>query len=98
MNINFFLFSGVVPIVIIFITLWFYRPFTLKQVAKAFAVSVIPLFGYLLLVVFLEDFESLNLGWSTYTLVFFLIPYVIIVLILNVVAWVTRKGSRDNLM
>jgi len=90
----FYLFSAVLPIGIMVALLWFYRPLNFQRVTKALSVSLIPLVMYIVLVSFLESIELLNLGWATYTLFFFFIPYLFAVLILNGVAWSKRRKAQ----
>jgi hypothetical protein len=94
LTMNFYLFSGVIPSAIILASLYFYKPLDFKKATKALTVSLVPLVMYIVLVSFLESIDSLNLGWATYTLVFFFIPYLILVLILNGVAWNKRRRAK----
>lgn len=78
----FYLYSVVLPILIIIIILWFYRPLKMKNVFKALVVSIIPLCIYTLFIYFLEMENYLDTGWSFYSLTFFLIPYGVISIIM----------------
>lgn len=83
---NFYLYSAILPLIIIAVVLWFYRPLKIKNISKALLISLIPLSIYMLLIYFLEMENYLNTGWSFYSLMFFAIPYVLISIILMVIA------------
>ncbi|CAG4992210.1 hypothetical protein DYBT9275_00915 [Dyadobacter sp. CECT 9275] len=83
---GYWIFSTVIPIAIIAGLLTIKRPSTIRQVSKALNATVLPLATYILLVYFLEIDRYINSGWALYTLIFFSIPYLVLVIILYVIA------------
>lgn len=88
---TFYLYSAVLPIAIIAALLWFYRPLNFQRVTKALTITIIPLVLYTSLIYFLETGNYIDSGWAYWTLVFFFIPYLVVILILNGVAWNKRR-------
>jgi len=82
---KFYLYSVILPIIIIAIVFWFYRPLKIENVSKALITAIIPLSIYILLIYFLEMEDYINSSWSLYSLLMFFIPYIIITIILKVV-------------
>jgi len=90
----FYIYSGVIPIAIIILVLWFNRPLSFQRITRAATISILPLLIYTLLIYYVEGEDIIDVGWVSYTLTFFFIPYLIGVLILNGVAWRKRKKAK----
>ncbi len=50
----FYIFSGLIPILIILIILWLNRPLSFRKTTKSLTTSLIPILVYILFVAFLE--------------------------------------------
>ena len=90
---SFYIYSGVIPIAIIAVILWLQRPLNFQRTIKALTITIVPLVVYMSLVYFLQMGDYIDVGWVLYTLTFFFIPYLAIVLILNLVAWNKRRKA-----
>lgn len=90
---SFYIYSGVIPIAIIAVILWFHKPLDFQNIVKGFTKSLHPLITYMLLVYFLETENHIDSGWAFVTISMFYIPYLAIVLILNLVAWNKRRKA-----
>jgi hypothetical protein len=91
---SFYIYSAVLPIVIIAALLWFHRPLNFQRVIKALTIAIVPLVIYISLVYFLQMGDYIDAGWVYWTLVFFFIPYLVAMLILNGVAWSKRRKGQ----
>ena len=92
----FWSYSVIIPVVIIFISIFLYRPFSLNRVARGLLVSLIPLVIYILVIYFLEMEEYIDSGWSFFSLSMFFIPYLLAVLIVNFLARVRRNKMNQQ--
>lgn len=90
----FYLYSGVIPIAIIILVLWFNRPLSFQRVVTALTKTLIYLFIYILLVYYLDSEHWIDSSWAIPTLFFFFAPYLVVVLILNGVAWSKRRKAK----
>ena len=80
------LFSVILPLVAIALFLYQKRPLNFANLTKTLTNSAIFLFIYILLLYFLQRENYLESDfWSIYTLIFFFIPYIILVLVLNII-------------
>lgn len=91
---GFWIYSTVIPIVIIAAVVLFYRPLNFQRTTKALTITLMPLITYALLIYFLEEENYIDSSWAYWTLVFFFIPYLIVVLILNGIAWNKRGKAK----
>jgi heme/copper-type cytochrome/quinol oxidase subunit 4 len=82
---EFYLYSIVLPIIIIAIVFWFHRPLKINNISKALIRSFIPLSVYILLVYFLEMENYIDSSWAFYSLIIFFIVYIIISIVLKIV-------------
>ena len=89
----FYIYSAVLPITIIAALLWFQRPLNFQRIIKALTITIFPLVIYIWLVYFLQMGDYIDAGWAYWTLIFFFVPYLAIVLILNLVAWNKRRKA-----
>lgn len=89
----FWIYSTIIPIAILLITILFYPPFSFNRIVKALSIALIPLIIYALLIYFLEMEMYIDSGWAFYSLLFFIIPYSVAVLILNIIVWANRKKT-----
>ena len=87
------IFSTVIPILIILIALFVYRPLNFQRIVKALTKTLMPLFTYSLLMYYLETEDYINTSWVTYTVFMLFIPYLVVVLVLNGVVWTRRKKA-----
>ena len=90
---EFYIYSAVLPIILIAIVFWFYRPLDFQRIAKATTVTVFPLAAYISLVYFLQMENYIDAGWVYWTLMFFFIPYLALILVLNIMAWSKRRKA-----
>jgi hypothetical protein len=90
----FWIYSFIIPIVLLVLILILYRPLTFLRLTKALSVATIPLVMYTLLIYFLESEEYINSGWSFYSLFIFLFPYFAVIILLNIIA--KKKYKRQN--
>jgi len=88
----FWIYSLVIPIIILTIMLFVYKPLTFASITKAGTVAIVPLVIYMLLIYFLETEQYINSGWSFYTLFIYLFPYIGLILVLNLM--VKRKKRK----
>jgi hypothetical protein len=88
---EYWIYSAIIPIGIIALTVLIYRPVSIQNIAKAFGLSLIPLVTYALLIYSLEIVGKVNSGWIFYTLMFFFTPYLVMVMVLNLVAFRKKK-------
>ena len=91
---GFWMYSTVIPVAIIIVAMLFYRPLNFQKITKALGISLIPLITYTLLVYFLEMENYIDSSWAFQTLIFFFIPYLAVVLILNGIAWNKRRKAK----
>ncbi len=91
---SFWIYSAIVPIGIILVTLLFFRPLNFQRVVAALTKTLIYLVTYTLLVYYLEGEHWIDSSWAVPTLFFFFIPYLVVVLILNGIAWNKRKKAH----
>lgn len=77
----FYLLSGIVPLLFIGIMLWFNKPLSKEVVVRTLMRTLLPLFTYILLMYYLESENFVNEAWIAYTVFFFFVPYLVIVLI-----------------
>lgn len=82
---EFYLYSIVLPIIIIAIVFWFHRPLKINNISKALIRGFIPLSVYILLVYFLEMENYIDSSWAFYSLIIFFIVYIIISIVLKIV-------------
>jgi len=80
----FYLFSTIIPLTIIAIYLWRFKPKVLQGLWE----SIPPLLGYILTVYLLEKEQILSLGWVFYTITLFGLAYFIIVIAAKCIQWV----------
>ena len=88
---DFWTYSAIIPIGIILISIFVYRPLNFQRITKGLTISLIPLVTYTLLVYFLEMENYIDSSWAFFSLIFFFVPYVVTVLILNVVLWNRKR-------
>lgn len=87
----YWIYSAVFPTAITVFCLALYRPLTFANITKSLTVSLIPLLIYSLMIYFLETEDWINSGWAFYTLFMFYLPYLLVVLILNLVKFRRSK-------
>jgi hypothetical protein len=87
----FWIYTAIIPIIIIFFSILFYRPLNFNRVSKGLLISLIPLGFYIFLVYFLEMEGYIDSGWLFYSLSFFFLPYLVVVLFLNVLVRIRKK-------
>jgi hypothetical protein len=91
---TYWIYTTIIPFVIIFLSILFYRPLTLNRISKGLLISLVPLIFYITLVYFLEIEEYVDSGWLFYTLLFFFLPYLVLVFFLNILTWIRRKKGK----
>lgn len=84
----------VVPFAIIFFYIIRQKSFQYVKIVRALTYAIHPLFTYMLLTYFLEMENYMKTEEVVDTLFFFFIPYVIIILIMNIVIWIREKKSK----
>lgn len=89
----FYIYSGVIPIFIITAFLFFNKPLNFKNIIKGITKTIHPLITYILLVYFLGREDYIDDGWSFVSLTMFFIPYLVIVLIINLIVWNKRRKA-----
>lgn len=88
----FVLYTIIIPVCIIFICIGLQkRPINRVKILKALTVTISPLFSYLLLTYYLEMEDYIQVGWVTYTLFVFFVPYVIIIVLINILCKIKNK-------
>lgn len=87
------IFSTILPLMIVGIALWLQRPLDFQRIVKGLTKTLFPIFTYCLLMYYLESEDKINTSWVTYTVGMFYIPYLAIVLIMNFVAWSKRRKA-----
>lgn len=90
----FYIYSGVIPIAIIILVFWFNRPLSFQRITRAATISILPLLIYTLLLYYLDSEHWIDSSWAVPTLFFFFVPYLVVVLILNGVAWSKRRKVK----
>lgn len=88
----FILYTLIIPVCIILICIGLQkRPINRVKILKALTVAISPLFSYLLLTYYLEMEDYVQVGWVTYTLFVFFVPYVIIIVLINILCKIKNK-------
>lgn len=90
---EYWIYSTIIPIVIIAILSVAYRPLNISSISKILRISAILFPIYMLVIYFLEMENYINSGWAFYTLMFFFVPYLLIAIVVNVVTWKREKKS-----
>lgn len=75
---KFYFYSTVIPLAITLIALFSYRPLNYYNITKSLTINLIPLLIYMAIIYFLEMKEYIDVGWVFYTLLFFLIFYILL--------------------
>lgn len=87
---QFYLFSTVIPLIIVAIYLWRFRP----NVLQALWETLPPLLGYILIIYVLEKEDVFDLVWVLYTLILFGFVYFVIVIAIRLITWVRKGGEK----
>lgn len=90
----FYLYTIAFPFAIIFFYVIRQKSFQYVKIVRALTHAIHPLFTYMLLTYFLEMENYMKTAEVFYTLFFFFIPYVIIILIMNIVIWIQKKKRK----
>ena len=83
----YYIYSLAIPLAIIFISLLMFKSLSSFKVTKALTIALILLIIYALLIYLLEMENYVDTEWTFYTLLMLLIPFIILVSILNLIAW-----------
>lgn len=89
----FYIYTILVPIIIGLIFYYIVKPNKTKKYLNFFITLIVILFVYALLMYFLEMEKIVTSGWVFYSLIFFLIPSFIIVLILKLIFFLIKKNK-----
>lgn len=81
-----------IPLVIIAVIYFFRRPInSFKSFVKLYSYSFLSILIYAGIIYFLEKNLILETGWGTYTLVLFLIPALLILIIFQLIIYFKKK-------
>lgn len=90
---QYWIYSTVIPAVIILLFVIAFSPLTLKRLTKAIGLSLLPLLFYFLLIYYLEIEDFIDSGWAFYTVLFFFIPYIITAIILAIIVALKKQSQ-----
>lgn len=93
----FYIYTIAIPFAIISFYILRQKSFQYIRIVRALTRAIHPLFTYMLLTYFLEMENYMKTAEVFYTLFFFFMPYVIIILIMNIALWVKKKKGIDTL-
>ncbi len=90
----FYIYTILIPLIVGLILYFVYKPNKTKKYLNFFIYLIIILFVYAFLMYFLEMEKIVTAGWVFYSLIFFLVPSFIIVLILKLIFFFFIKNKN----